>query len=49
MTQSRFWLVPHAPVAGLPGIIHAADAPADVSHGAAIYGLSLCLPKRDPR
>ena len=45
MTQTRFWLVRHAPVAGPAGIIHAADAPADVSDSAAIKGLSLCLHK----
>lgn len=41
----RFWLVRHAPVAGPAGIIHAAEAPADVSDSAAVNGLSQCLPK----
>jgi len=44
LSQTCFWLVRHAPVAGPREVIHAADAPADVGDGAAIAGLRAMLP-----
>jgi alpha-ribazole phosphatase len=40
----RLWLIRHAPVAGPRGVIHAIDAPADISDAAAIEALRAKLP-----
>jgi alpha-ribazole phosphatase len=40
----RLWLVRHALVAGPKGVIHAVDAPADVSDAAALAALRAKLP-----
>jgi alpha-ribazole phosphatase len=40
----RLWLIRHAPVAGAKGVIHAMDAPADVSDVAALAALRAKLP-----
>jgi alpha-ribazole phosphatase len=44
MTESRLWLVRHAPVAGPRGVIHAPDAPADLSDTTAFSLLRVGLP-----
>jgi alpha-ribazole phosphatase len=44
MTESRLWLVRHAPVAGPRGVIHAPDAPADLGDDAALSLLRATLP-----
>jgi alpha-ribazole phosphatase len=41
---TRLWLIRHAPVAGPKGIIHALDAPADISDAAALTALRAKLP-----
>jgi len=40
----RLWLIRHAPVAGPKGVIHAMDAPADISDAAALAALRAKLP-----
>jgi alpha-ribazole phosphatase len=42
--ESRLWLIRHAPVAGPKGVIHDADAPADLSDIAAFAALGAKLP-----
>ncbi|SDN85964.1 histidine phosphatase family protein [Afipia sp. GAS231] len=42
----QLWLIRHAPVDGPRGVIHAADAPADLSDAAAIAVLKARLPAR---
>jgi len=42
--QSQLWLIRHAPVGGLHGIIHDIDAPADVGDAAALLRLRGQLP-----
>ncbi|ABD87452.1 histidine phosphatase family protein [Rhodopseudomonas palustris] len=44
MTETRLWLVRHAPVAGPRGVIHDADAPADIGDAAAFAALRARLP-----
>lgn len=41
---TQFWLVRHAPVAGLCGVIHDIDVPADVGDTAALSRLRSLLP-----
>lgn len=41
---TRLWLIRHAPVAGPKGVIHAIDAPADISDAAALTALRAKLP-----
>jgi alpha-ribazole phosphatase len=41
---TRLWLIRHAPVAGPNGVIHAIDAPADISDTAALTALRAKLP-----
>jgi alpha-ribazole phosphatase len=41
---TRLWLIRHAPVDGLHGVIHAADAPADLNDVAAFAALKARLP-----
>ena len=41
---THLWLIRHAPVDGPRGVIHAADAPADVSDVSAFAALKLRLP-----
>ena len=41
---TRLWLIRHAPVDGARGVIHAADAPADLSDVAAFTALKARLP-----
>lgn len=48
MTEQRLWLVRHAVVAGGRGIIHAPDAPADVSDAVAFRALAAVLPHAAP-
>ena len=43
-SEARLWLVRHAPVAGPRGVIHAADAPADLTDTARITALRASLP-----
>jgi alpha-ribazole phosphatase len=43
-TATRLWLIRHAPVDGPRGVIHAADAPADLSDAAAFAVLKARLP-----
>ncbi|MCK9918875.1 histidine phosphatase family protein [Microbacteriaceae bacterium K1510] len=43
--EQRFWLIRHAPVARPHGIIHDADAPADLSNRAALTALRERLPE----
>ncbi|MBR0793874.1 histidine phosphatase family protein [Bradyrhizobium jicamae] len=42
--ETHLWLIRHAPVDGPRGIIHAADAPADVRDDAAFAALRALLP-----
>ena len=42
--ETRLWLIRHAPVRGPRGVIHAPDAPADLSDAAAIAALMAVLP-----
>jgi alpha-ribazole phosphatase len=44
MNNVRLWLIRHAPVAGPKGVIHAIDAPADISDAAALAALRAKLP-----
>ena len=44
MTETRLWLVRHAPVAGPRGVIHAPDAPADLRDVQGIALLRALLP-----
>jgi alpha-ribazole phosphatase len=44
--ETNLWLVRHAPVDGPRGVIHAPDAPADVSNVAALTALGAKLPAR---
>jgi alpha-ribazole phosphatase len=41
---TQLWLIRHAPVAGPCGVIHAADAPADLGDSAAFTALKARLP-----
>lgn len=41
---TQLWLIRHAPVDGSRGVIHAADAPADLSDAAAFAALKARLP-----
>jgi alpha-ribazole phosphatase len=43
-TETRLWLIRHAPVEGPRGVIHGADAPADTSDAAAFAALKASLP-----
>ena len=43
--EQRFWLIRHAPVARPHGIIHDADAPADLSNSTALAVVRERLPK----
>lgn len=43
--EQRFWLIRHAPVARPHGIIHDADAPADLSNTAQVAALRQRLPE----
>jgi alpha-ribazole phosphatase len=43
--ETNLWLVRHAPVDGPRGVIHAPDAPADVSDAAAFAALRAGLPQ----
>lgn len=43
---TQLWLIRHAPVDGISGVIHAADAPADLSDIAAFAALQAQLPAR---
>src|SRR3982074_3206709 len=43
--EANFWLIRHAPVDGPRGVIHGADAPADVSDAAVFAALRARLPK----
>lgn len=45
-TETNLWLVRHAPVDGPRGVIHAPDAPADVSDTAALAALRAKLPAK---
>ncbi|MEY9241165.1 broad specificity phosphatase PhoE [Bradyrhizobium elkanii] len=42
--ETRLWLIRHAPVDGPRGVIHAPDAPADLSDAAAFASLQVRLP-----
>jgi alpha-ribazole phosphatase len=42
--ETRLWLIRHAPVDGPRGVIHAPDAPADLSDAAAFAALKARLP-----
>jgi alpha-ribazole phosphatase len=44
MSEARLWLIRHAPVAGPRGVIHGADAPADLTDTARIAALRASLP-----
>ncbi|MHC1949689.1 histidine phosphatase family protein [Bradyrhizobium sp. UFLA06-06] len=43
-SETRLWLIRHAPVDGPRGVIHAPDAPADLSDAAAFASLQARLP-----
>src|SRR3569623_1948104 len=43
--ETFLWLIRHAPVDGVKGTIHAADAPADLGDRAAFEALRQCLPQ----
>jgi alpha-ribazole phosphatase len=43
-TETKLWLIRHAPVDGPRGVIHGPDAPADVSDAAALAALKARLP-----
>jgi alpha-ribazole phosphatase len=43
--ETFLWLIRHAPVDGVKGTIHAADAPADLGDAAQIGALRRCLPR----
>lgn len=45
-TETHLWLIRHAPVDGLRGVIHGPDAPADVSDLAAFAVLKARLPQQ---
>jgi alpha-ribazole phosphatase len=45
---TRIWLIRHAPVQGPRGVIHAADAPADVTDRPAFAALTAALPAAAP-
>ncbi len=47
-SDSQLWLIRHAPVDGPRGVIHGADAPADISDMAAIARLRANLPPGAP-
>jgi alpha-ribazole phosphatase len=44
VATTQFWLIRHAPVDGPRGVIHAPDAPADLSNSAMFVGLKRILP-----
>src|SRR3954454_25070898 len=44
VTETSLWLIRHAPVDGPRGVIHGADAPADISDAAALSALKARLP-----
>ncbi len=43
-TETKLWLIRHAPVDGPRGVIHGPDAPADVSDAATLAALKARLP-----
>ena len=43
--ETHFWLVRHAPVDGIPGTIHASDAPADLSDHRHLNAVARHLPQ----
>ena len=43
--ETFLWLIRHAPVDGIKGTIHAADAPADLGDRAKLGALRQCLPR----
>jgi alpha-ribazole phosphatase len=43
--ETFLWLIRHAPVDGVKGTIHAADAPADLKDRAQLEALRRCLPR----
>lgn len=43
--ETFLWLIRHAPVAGVAGTIHAADAPADLGDGTQLAALRQGLPR----
>ena len=43
--ETFLWLIRHAPVDGVKGTIHAADAPADLGDRAQLEALRRCLPR----
>src|ERR1700751_375176 len=43
-SETHLWLIRHAPVDGPRGVIHAPDAPADISDAAAFAALQARLP-----
>ena len=45
-TETRLWLIRHAPVDGPRGVIHAPDAPADLSDATAFASLQARLPSQ---
>lgn len=49
MDETFFWLVRHAPVAGPAGVIHAHDAPADLSEHDRLAALRRLLPANASR
>src|SRR3954451_6399134 len=44
-TETRLWLIRHAPVDGPRGVIHGPDAPTDLSDAAAFGALKARLPQ----
>ncbi len=48
MTERRLWLIRHAVVAGGRSVIHAPEAPAELSDAAAFAALAAVLPKGAP-
>ncbi|EJW09976.1 Alpha-ribazole-5'-phosphate phosphatase [Rhodovulum sp. PH10] len=46
--ELRLWLIRHAPVDGPRGVIHAPDAPADLTDTARLEALKAALPKDAP-
>jgi alpha-ribazole phosphatase len=44
-SDSRFWLVRHAPVLGPPGVIHGPEAPANLDCVSALESLEASLPR----
>jgi alpha-ribazole phosphatase len=44
MTETKLWLIRHAPVAGPRGVVHGPDVPGDIGNTAAIAALRAQLP-----